>query len=163
MLNDVERNLNMFKFSFNMRSTFVLILPTVKYDECVWPSLTSTSFNIVQQCWKVLNKMLSAFGQDLKNNNTICTVFMDDRWTFVKLKPQKNGFWGPAPTFITLISVHHIYNLFFIFVSADFPIEGQSGTMQATWCGWLAGWLADWLGLLQSRDRRISYGYEQRS
>ena len=34
-----------------------------------------------------------------------------------------------------------------IFLSADLPKEGQSGSVQATWCGWLAGWLAGSLAL----------------
>ena len=47
MWNDVERNLNMFKFLFNIRSTFLLISRTVEYVEYVWPSVTSTWFNNV--------------------------------------------------------------------------------------------------------------------
>ena len=62
MLNVVERNSNMFKFSLNMRSTFILILPTVEYVECVghpWLQHHSTSFNSVERCWTKCWKRLA--------------------------------------------------------------------------------------------------------
>ena len=63
--NDVTRfwkNFAHVQIFVQQSSTFILILLTVGYVECVWSSLTSTSFNIVQQCYK----MLKAFSQSFR-------------------------------------------------------------------------------------------------
>ena len=50
ILNDAERNLNMFKLFVQHAFNITIDLVEVEYVLCVWPSLTSKSFIIVEQC-----------------------------------------------------------------------------------------------------------------